>query len=91
MRKLMMSACCVAALTAAALVGASAGHAQEYPWCAEYGGNHGGTNCGFVSYQQCLASLSGNGGSCTANPLFRGHVPGDERVVVRRPVQAHPN
>jgi Protein of unknown function (DUF3551) len=28
-----------------------------YPWCAEYGGRDGGgRNCGFWTYQQCVAS-----------------------------------
>ena len=34
-------------------------------WCAEYNfGGGGATNCGFDSYQQCRAAISGNGGSC---------------------------
>ena len=31
-------------------------------WCAEY--NYGATNCGFSSYQACLAAISGVGGTC---------------------------
>jgi len=28
--------------------------AQNYPWCAIYGGfDDGGTNCGFTTFQQC--------------------------------------
>ena len=30
----------------------------------------GTVNCGFVSLEQCRAALSGNGGSCEANPLY---------------------
>ena len=37
------------------------------PWCADYGGRAGGTNCGFHSFQQCLATVSGIGGSCRRN------------------------
>ena len=37
-----------------------------YPWCANYGGGgkggYGASSCGFVSFHQCLATLSGNGG-----------------------------
>ena len=37
--------------------------AQNYPWCAQYGATFGGaTNCGFTTFQQCLATLSGMGG-----------------------------
>ena len=45
-----------------------ANEAQAAPWCAQYGGRGGGgTNCGFYSYQQCTAALSGNGGICSRN------------------------
>jgi Protein of unknown function (DUF3551) len=40
--------------------------AQNYPWCADYAG-FGSQNCGFSTFQQCLAALSGNGGFCNAN------------------------
>jgi hypothetical protein len=39
-------------------------------WCANCGGN-GGTNCGFYSYQQCAAAISGNGGFCSQNGFLR--------------------
>jgi uncharacterized protein DUF3551 len=48
--------------------------AQDYPWCAYYNfGQDGGgaTNCGFVTFQQCLATVSGIGGSCAANPMYQ--------------------
>ena len=41
-----------------------------YPWCAQYGTNNGGRNCGFSTYAQCLATISGNGGYCETNPLY---------------------
>jgi hypothetical protein len=34
--------------------------AQNYPWC-EYLGGPGGSNCGFVSLEQCMESASGTG------------------------------
>jgi len=40
-------------------------------WCAQYG-SPGATNCGFYSFEQCQAALSGNGGFCTRN-LFSGN------------------
>jgi Protein of unknown function (DUF3551) len=48
--------------------------AQEYPWCAQYGNGNGGRNCGFATHRQCMAAISGNGGSsfCERNPFFRG-------------------
>jgi Protein of unknown function (DUF3551) len=45
--------------------------AQNYPWCAQYGGGFGGaSNCGFVSYDQCMQTLSGMGGFCVANNTY---------------------
>ena len=41
----------------------------EAPWCA-YGVKAGGTNCGFYSYEQCMATLSGNAGYCARNPWY---------------------
>ena len=55
------------AITFAALSLSTIG-AQAAPWCAQYGGGKGGgTNCGFYSFQQCMAAISGNGGFCTPN------------------------
>jgi len=46
-------------------------HAQNYPWCAVYSGNMGGArNCGFSTYAQCMAAVSGNGGYCARNNQF---------------------
>lgn len=48
-------------------------HAQNYPWCAYYGSiiGGGGTNCGFTSFEQCMATVSGIGGYCARNNLYR--------------------
>jgi len=73
----------------AALVGAiavSAGvpaaYAQQkydpYPWCAEYGAGRGGdvgTNCYFMTLEQCRWAISGNGGFCRENRFYTGPAP----------------
>ena len=46
-------------------------NAQNYPWCAYYNGKFGGTNCGFTTFQQCLDTVSGIGGSCQRNNLYQ--------------------
>jgi uncharacterized protein DUF3551 len=47
--------------------------AADRPWCAYYDDTEGGfTNCGFSTYQQCLATVSGVGGSCGPNPQYQG-------------------
>lgn len=57
------------ALTLAALTAApGSAQAQEYPWCARYDWTT--SNCGFVSLQQCLATISGIGGRCEPNPRY---------------------
>jgi hypothetical protein len=44
--------------------------AQNYPWCAHYGEDMDGTNCGFTSFQQCMVTLSGMGGFCEQNTQY---------------------
>jgi Protein of unknown function (DUF3551) len=47
--------------------------AQNYPWCAYYSGRGfgGASNCGFTSFQQCMATVSGIGGFCQENTMYR--------------------
>jgi hypothetical protein len=55
-------------------------HAIEYPWCAQYGRHGGGgRNCGFTSYGQCLATVSGIGGFCERNSFYKGQPPAKRR------------
>jgi Protein of unknown function (DUF3551) len=61
---------------AASAVGTNA-EAQNYPWCAQYGNGTGGAmNCGFSTYGQCMADVSGIGGFCIRNNTYRprGHI-----------------
>jgi hypothetical protein len=48
--------------------------ADPYRWCADYSGGFGGggTNCGFVTLEQCRATVSGIGGFCRPNPFYDG-------------------
>jgi hypothetical protein len=47
--------------------------ARDYPWCAYYNFRHGGgaTNCGWETFEQCLATVRGIGGSCGPNPMYQ--------------------
>jgi hypothetical protein len=50
-----------------------------YPWCAQYDGRRGGgggRNCGFWTFDQCMATVSGIGGFCEPNAMYRGRQPG---------------
>jgi len=46
----------------------------DYPWCSLRGGwaGGGGQSCYYTSYQQCMATLSGIGGTCIRNPGYHG-------------------
>lgn len=54
-----------AVLLAVLLLDAERG-ADAAPWCARY--DDWTQNCGFYTYQQCLAAVSGVGGYCQPNP-----------------------
>ncbi len=60
------------AVAVAAAAAATRAPAQtNYPWCAYYSGRGGGgTNCGFVSFEQCMATVSGIGGFCNINTQY---------------------
>jgi hypothetical protein len=48
---------------------AGAGARAEGLWCASVQGPDGGyVSCGYASWQQCRAALSGQGGICHRNP-----------------------
>ena len=51
-----------------------------YPWCAQYGSGVGGRNCGFSTLDQCRAAISGNGGYCEENALYRPLPPAHSAV-----------
>lgn len=44
---------------------------DPYPWCAVYGGfDFSGINCGFLTLEQCRATISGVGGNCEPNQFY---------------------
>ncbi len=61
MRILILAGVAVAALMSAHPARA----ATHYSWCAWYDWTT--SNCGFTSYKQCLATISGVGGECRPN------------------------
>jgi hypothetical protein len=44
--------------------------AQNYPWCAVLNMGAAAYNCGFSTYDQCMADVSGIGGFCQLNNLY---------------------
>jgi hypothetical protein len=64
----------------------SGAHAQNYPWCAVFGGadTGGASNCGFTTFEQCMATRSGMGGFCERNTQYIPP-PGPHPAVAYRP------
>ena len=74
---LIMSACASSA---------QAAPHDPYPWCAAYGGSWSGTsNCGFKTLQQCMATVSGIGGSCERNQFYNPSHSGRRAKAARQP------
>ena len=65
--------------TCAALVGTAGisthADAANYPWCARYAKDGGGESCGFTTFEQCLADVSGVGGYCAPNTQYVPSIP----------------
>jgi hypothetical protein len=61
-----------AASLAGALVGTQPAKAEiTYAWCAVYSELDASRNCGFATYEQCRAAVSGNGGFCEPNSMYQ--------------------
>lgn len=73
----------IAAATLTLLGQAPAQAATYYPWCAWY--DWSTSNCGFTSYRQCLATISGVGGECRRNVAE----PGPSAARRPAPVQSY--
>jgi hypothetical protein len=65
----------IAAVAALAIVAGASTSAQAYPeapYCWENYSRVGpGRDCRFFSYEQCLATSSGVGGTCGRNPWYQ--------------------
>ena len=85
-----LAALAIAALSLPAALGPSPAHAYDmpydpYPWCAMYSGDGGGgTNCGFLTLEQCRATVSGVGGFCARNQFYNPERSPSARKRVRR-------
>jgi Protein of unknown function (DUF3551) len=50
----------------------SPANADSYKWCAVYNTGDAAYNCGFVTIEQCRATVSGIGGFCEPNQFYTG-------------------
>ena len=60
-----------AGFVASSFFAVGAATADPYKWCAVYGA-YAATNCGFITIEQCRATISGAGGSCMPNQFYTG-------------------
>ena len=51
------------------IAASSTAQAQNYPWCSNFH-DGAGTNCGFSTYEQCMATARGSGGYCAPNNMY---------------------
>lgn len=72
------------ALAIVAIAGSRDTHATEGLYCAQDGGRGGYTNCGYFTFEQCRAAVSGVGGYCARNPAVRAYVVEDTYYRPRR-------
>src|SRR5205085_345817 len=57
--------------------------AQAYPWCS----TRFAVSCGYETYEQCMAAISGDGGFCVRNPM-EPEVAQPAPVMVEQPAPA---
>lgn len=78
----------VVAVLAGLIVGtfttAGTAKADPYRWCADYGMQGGGTNCYFLTLQQCQAAISGMGCFCRENGFYDGRPVGSSAPPAHR-------
>jgi uncharacterized protein DUF3551 len=88
-RRQLMRAILIAAAVAgaASMLTTTDAKAQYSAWCSEYS-RGGGTNCGFYTFDQCLANISGIGGRCYPNPYIAAG-PGFDGTGVYGPGRVH--
>jgi hypothetical protein len=53
-------------------------------WCAQYSGGGGGENCGFSTFEQCQATVSGIGGFCRPSQYYNPDYASAGRVNKKR-------
>ncbi len=68
---------------AASIAAVTGAGAQNYPWCALLSKGDGvDQNCGFQSFEQCMATVRGIGGFCMQNNTY--NLPSDRHPSMRR-------
>jgi hypothetical protein len=72
MYKTLFGLAVAAGFVASSFFAVGAATADPYKWCAVYDTGDAATNCGFVTIEQCRATVSGIGGFCEPNQFYTG-------------------
>lgn len=78
----------LAATALLVVMGATPSMAREYPWCSRTSASGFNPSCSFTSYNQCMATVSGQRGDCMQNPMLAF---GDQRRGKSRAMRNQPN
>ena len=70
MYKALFGLAVVAGCAALSLFAVSPATAEPYKWCAVYSVGDAAYNCGFVTIEQCRATVSGIGGFCAPKQIL---------------------
>jgi hypothetical protein len=57
------------------ILGASAAHAQNAPWCLQSSALDGSLRCAYATFQQCLVDRQAKNGFCTQNSTYQPSSP----------------
>jgi Protein of unknown function (DUF3551) len=72
MRKTLFGVTVVVGVVASIFFTAGVASADPYKWRAVYNVGDSAYNCGFVTAEQCRATVSGIGGFCEPNQFYNG-------------------
>jgi Protein of unknown function (DUF3551) len=69
-RNALKAAFVLGALLVVGSIDAGSSARAEGAWCAQAGGRSEYRNCGYYTFNQCLAAISGVGTFCAPNPYY---------------------
>ena len=72
MRRFIIALGALAAMAGAGQLATPASAEIDYPYCRDRGGGEYNMRCDFTTLEQCQATASGLGGSCSLNPFYKG-------------------
>jgi Protein of unknown function (DUF3551) len=70
-RLAMLAGLFALALFTLASIATPAAAQTNFPWCSNFS-DGAGVNCGFSSYEQCMMTARGSGGTCERNDWYKG-------------------